>query len=60
MNVTALLLPGDMSHVSLKEKRDSWIQAQGHRRGLRALAALGFPVVLCCAVAVQSPFRDWG
>lgn len=27
MNVTALLLPGDMSHVSLKRKRDPWIQA---------------------------------
>lgn len=52
MNMTALLLPGDMSHVSLKGKRDSWIQAHGHRHGLRALAALGFLVVLCCAVAV--------
>lgn len=52
MSMTALLLPGDMSHVSLKGKRDSWIQAHGHRHGLRALAALGFLVVLCCAVAV--------
>lgn len=60
MNVTALLVPGDMSHVSLKGKRDCWIQAHGHRHDLRVLAALGVSVVPCGAVAVQSPFRDWG